>query len=63
LQRLADPIPGTPRHNPGTPNLGWSRTRHSFDKMCSAEMLNATTQNGVTKNAPVAKARTAPIFY
>jgi hypothetical protein len=27
LQRLADPFPGTPRHNPGTPNLSWSRFR------------------------------------
>src|SRR5713226_4693805 len=28
LQRLADPFPGSPRHNPGTLNLSWSRFRH-----------------------------------
>ncbi len=30
LQRLVDPFPGTPRHNPGTPNLSWSRCWHSL---------------------------------
>ncbi len=28
LQRLPSPFPGSPRHNPGTPNLSWSRLRH-----------------------------------
>jgi acetyl esterase/lipase len=28
LQRLADPFPGIPRHNPGTLNLSWSRSWH-----------------------------------
>jgi hypothetical protein len=32
LQRLADPFPGTPRHNPGTPNLSWSRLRHKANE-------------------------------
>src|SRR5271165_3339566 len=26
LQRLADPLPGSPRHNPGTLNLSWSQS-------------------------------------
>jgi hypothetical protein len=29
LQRLAEPFPGTPRHNPGTLNLSWSDLRHA----------------------------------
>ena len=29
LQRLADPVPGTPRHNPGKLNLSWSQIWHS----------------------------------
>jgi hypothetical protein len=32
LQRLADPFPGSPRHNPGTPNLSWSRFRHKANE-------------------------------
>jgi hypothetical protein len=32
LQRLADPFPGTPRHNPGTPNLSWSRFTHEANE-------------------------------
>jgi hypothetical protein len=28
LQRSPTPFPGTPRHNPGTPNLSWSRLRN-----------------------------------
>jgi hypothetical protein len=31
LQRLADPFPGTPRHNPGTLNLSRSRSWHRLD--------------------------------
>jgi hypothetical protein len=35
LQRLADPFPGTPRHNPGTLNLSWSQMWHStFELRC-----------------------------
>jgi hypothetical protein len=29
LQRLADPFPGTPRHNPGTLSLRWAHSRHT----------------------------------
>jgi hypothetical protein len=29
LQRLADPFPGTPRHNRGTPNLSSTRSWHN----------------------------------
>ncbi len=32
LQRLADPFPGSPRHNPGTPNLSWSHLGHEVNE-------------------------------
>ncbi len=35
LQRLADPFPSTPRHNPGTPNLNWSHCWHEAAKVRS----------------------------
>lgn len=33
LQRLPTPFPGSPQHNPGTPNLSRSRFRHEANEL------------------------------
>src|SRR5579862_6307266 len=35
LHRLANPFPGTPRHNPGTLNLSWSHSWHEAKELVS----------------------------